>query len=370
MLQCAGIADPPSEHPTMPFGWIGQTASVAASRGLCVEQTLLEAGIAAKQERIASGTRLSPAEWLLMCVLLINSVDDEMHGTTRNRMRRGTASLGVKLLGSGANLGAAIGNLFHFYELAGGFCRGELIRDDRAATIQIRADGERSSVTTVVEELMAAHLHMIFSYYLGFYLPLDRFVTPSSGHPDLAGRHPYLGAAVVSGEVTELVFPAAYLALGARTPLHDKGSVDAAVFWLSCFEPAGGHEPWLSDAEVLCGRVYRALLADDLSFDDCCDLLKIDARSLRAELFAEGATYRGLRKAALIERVRPYLEQRVNADDIAYGLGYSDARSLRRALKSATGLNLSDMRQPGVRSGRIGADILVQNLRREMAKMG
>ena len=369
MLHSLDTAEWAPKAPSMPFGWMGQTMSVGASRGLKVEEVLLSSGIAAEHDRIVGETPLSPAEYILMCVLLINAVDDEMHGATRSRMRRGTSSLGIKLLGSGTHLGAAIVSLFRFFDLAGESCRAKLVQTERSAIVEIRADSDRSNVTTVVEEMMATYLHMLFSHYLGFYLPLEQFTTITETHPDLGRRHPYLGARVALGEVTQMVFPASYLALPPKTPRGEKEPLDAVLFWLSCFEPGTGGEPWTSRADGISRQVFVALLDDDLPFDACCALFGVSARSLRTGLFAEGTTYRRLRKIALVERVQPYLTRQSNTDDIAYGLGYSDARSLRRAVKSATGLTLGDIKQQGFRAMPVSTDAVMRNLRREMAQL-
>jgi len=357
------------ERPEMPFGWIGATASAVAARGVDIEAQLMSLGIGAGGRQLDAGTMLSPTEYMLMCVSVINTVDDEMHGTTRARMRRGTAALGLKLFGTGRTLGTAIGSLFRFYEIAGGFCAVGLSRDDNTATIEIHADGERSDLTAVVEEMMATHLHLIFSYYLGFFLPLAGFTTTSVRHPNLGRRHAYLGAHTSAGDVTRMIFPASYLELPARRQLDDKEPLDAVLYWLSCFEPRDAPGA-LSETIGETGRiVFSSLLSEDLSFDQCCAEMGVGARALRDTLFSEGATYRQLRKFALIERVRPFLEAQASTDDMAFGLGYSDARSLRRALKSATGYSLGEMRRPGPETGILRGPGLVQNLRTEMSQM-
>lgn len=368
MQQCrSGAGQSPTA--SLPFGWIGQTALATAARGVDIEAQLLQLGVAAGEGALQATTPIDPAEYLLMCVRVINVVDDEMHGATRVRMRRGTAGLGVKLLGAGSSLGAGVASLFRYYGIAGGFCRAELARDERTAVVRIWADSELSDLTSVVEEMMATHLHMLFSWYVGFYLPLGRFVTTSPNHPSLGARHPYLGAPVALGAVTEFAFPASYLDLPARAPHGDKEAIDTALHWLGCLGSEAGGEAGARRKGEASQFVYAALLSQDLTFEDCCAAVGVAPRALRAALFAEGSSYRQLRRSALVERVRPYLEARTSADDIALDLGYSDARSLRRALKGATGLNLSEMRGPWVCPGSPRGGELIRNLRSEMALM-
>jgi AraC-like DNA-binding protein len=173
----------------------------------------------------------------------------------------------------------------------------------------------------------------------------------------------------VVGDVTQVDFPASYLGLSPKRRIYDKDPVDAAMHWLSCFEPLDAQDGSLGDIGELSRGIFRSLISEDLSFEQCCAAMGIGPRHLRESLAAEGVTYRRLRKFALIERVRPYLEAEANADDMALELGYSDARSLRRALKNATGLSLSEMRLPGGRVDSLRRDGLVGNLRRELAQM-
>jgi hypothetical protein len=51
-----------------------------------------------------------------------------------------------------------------------------------------------------------------------------------------------------------------------------------------------------------------------------------------------------LRHSAFLERLRPHLLSGACLDDIAFALGFSDARSLRRGVRSASGLSVSELR--------------------------
>jgi AraC-like DNA-binding protein len=365
--QLIGIAT--SVQPVMPFTWMGQTAVVAARRGIDVESLLINAGIAAGREGIGPDTFLDPAEYNLMCGLLITSIDDEMHGATRSRMRLGTASMGVKLMFTARSLGAAIVTLFRFYDMAGGFCTVRLDQVEGAAIISIHADGEPSSLTHLVEEMMATHLHMLFSYYLGFLLPLDGLRTPARDHPSLGALHPFLRCAIWSGPATELVFSSAYLALPSSPRVSEDALVEANIFWTAQLAKHQGGEAFDETDARVSARVYRALLREDLSFAECCSDLAMGEAEVRHRLFAEGASFRNLRRTALLERVRPHLRASRSTDDIAFSLGYSDARSLRRAIKLAAGVSVSDLRASPTRRPPSADDPVTRNLRRVIAAM-
>ena len=259
-----------------------------------------------------------------------------------------------------------VGGYYTFYAIAGGFCHLEFERDEHSAIVSIRADAEACDLTAVVEEMMATHLHMLFSAYLGFFLPLHHLTTTSPRHPNLAARHAYLGAPLVLGRTTRIAFPAAFLDRPPKAPLGDV--LGAALHWLACFEPAPGGELGVTLGGQTSALVYRRLLAQDDALEACCAELGLKPRTLRAALSAEGSSYRQLRRCALVERVRPYLDARATAEDIAFGLGYSDGRSLRRALKLATGQTLSDMRGQASSAASIRPQLL-HNLRVEIGMM-
>jgi hypothetical protein len=66
---------------------------------------------------------------------------------------------------------------------------------------------------------------------------------------------------------------------------------------------------------------------------------------LRRARSAEGNGYRSLRHSALLERLRPHLVSGACLDDVAPALGFSDARSLRRSVRSASGLSVTELRK-------------------------
>jgi hypothetical protein len=353
----------------MQFGWIGQTAQVATGRGVRVERLLLDAGIAASEGRVVPETWLDPGEYMLMCALLINAVDDEMHATTRSRMRRGTASMGVKLVSSAKTFGEAITRLLRFYDMAGGFCAVSLRRAPAVVVIEIRADDGAPEMTAMAEELMATHLHALFSHYLGFLLPLQGFVTRARQHPNLGATHPYLRCGVQFGATTSLTFSQAYLSLGLRDDIFGASLFEAMHFWVRQFDGAESFKAKLEATSPLSAQVYAMLVEDDLAFATCCARLAMSERDTRQALFAEGRSYRDLRRSALMARVRPHLDAHANADDMAFALGYSDARSLRRALKLAGGLSLSDARSGAASWASHASGPVIHAMRRHMEHM-
>lgn len=338
-------------HPqtaAMPFGWIGRTARLAAEAGADVLPGLAQAGVGADDGPLQDATALGPAEYLLMCALVINAVDDEMHGAARTRMTRGTANLVVKAMAANRTLQGAIETAIRFFDIAGAYCRVELSVSGGEAHLLIRCNSGDLRTQQVVEEMFGTYLHIQLSHMLGFLLPMTRFGTTCPDHPLRGRRHPYFLAPVTSSNATALVFPAKHLAFPCRARPDANPLLEGELAWIARHTALRDGRFRDHDADTATADVFRRLLVRDLGFDACCRELAMGAAELRQRLAEEGASFRQLRRAALIERAAPALRAGGGLDDVADALGYSDGRSFRRALKAATGLGVADLRRADV----------------------
>ncbi|WP_174278281.1 AraC family transcriptional regulator [Sphingomonas bacterium] len=288
---------------------------------------------------------LDPAECMLLCMLLVNAVDDELHGLTASRMVCGTASMGARAIASARTLEDAIRTLCRFYHMIGGTCSFSLQCASGEATLTIRAERGKGDQRAFIEELLAHTAHIQLSYFFGALLPLTRFVTSTSRHPHVGRRHPYFLCPTVTGLTTTLAFPVELLTAQSRGLTVDYPLWEACRFWLAR-HPATRVPVNDDDAErPVSGALVTVLRRADLSIADCSVRLGTNLVDLRRDLASEGTSFRQVRQTALIERARPHLLAGCSVDDLAAALGYSDARSFRRALKLATGLSISDMRR-------------------------
>ena len=351
----------------MPLSWIGQTARLAARDGVRVGVAMAAVGVTIDEapEDAAIGT----AESMLLCMLLVNAVDDELHGVARRRMSRGTAAMGARAMASAADLETAVGTLARFYDMIGGLCRFDLHCERGEAKVRIVAERGDRDHRALVEELLAHMLHIQFSFYLGELLPLSRLTTSTPRHPALGRRHPHLLCPVVTGNTTELVFPAALLTTRQRGTAVDKPLWDADRFWLAR-HPATRRPLACDDAERPVSAALLALLTrQDAAVATCATALGLSLADLRHGLSSEGGCFRQIRRDALVERSRPTLAAGGSADDLACALGYSDARSFRRALKLATGLGIAELRReaelPVAANGQVIALLREETLRLE-----
>jgi hypothetical protein len=337
-----GRTRPTSCPQTLPFVWAGKTAAVAAARGVPIVDWLLEENVGGSEGVITGQTALSVAEYALMCAGIINLVDDETHAVARTRMPRGTHSTGLRIMASARTLRTAIEALGRFYTQIGQGEKISLVTAGSTAQVQVATDISESTLCATVQEMIAVSLHCQFSFILDHLLPLSAFVTPGD-HPHINRVHPYLGCTVVRGKVTSLVFPTSCLDLEPVAKLGDTPVTDAVLHWLKRLDARTTGFVRHSKKPVT-AAVYERLQERDISYAECAVDLRLPGDELRRALSAEGSGYRSLRHGALLERLRPHLIAGSSLDDVASVLGFSDARSLRRSVRSASGLSVTELR--------------------------
>lgn len=332
----------------MPYRWMGRTLKGAARRGLKSEDLVRSAGIAAFHDGPLDDALLDPAEYMLMCGLLIVAVDDEMHDTARSRMRIGTASLGISVAASAQTLEGAIDTLVRFFDVTGTYCLLGKTRIGDDLLLTIKLDVERSELVSLVEEMMATYLHAVLTYFLGFPAPVKAFHTTAKDHPHMRGAHPYLRGQVIASGTTGLRIAPQHLPLPRGRKILEGNFADCICSWATSFCPTAERHLNMHEAPTS-AALFQLLMQGDADFDACCRMLNMHGRDLRMALLREGSNCRHIRRSALLERVRPFLSADAAMDDIAVSLGYSDARSLRRAVKLAGGGAIGEIRkQPQV----------------------
>jgi hypothetical protein len=327
----------------LPFGWAGKTAAVAAERGAPILDLLAQARVGSPDGDINDRTALSVGQYTLMCMGIINLMNDDIHAVARKKMPRGTVESGLRIMASARNLRTAIGSLGKFYAMIGQGQQLTLVTSGATTQLQIAADIADPRLAATVHEMIAVSLHCQFTYILERLMPLSMFVTHGD-HPNNNQMHPYLGCPVRSGARTALVFPTACLDLEPVAKLGDAPVTDAVLYWLKQIDnhTISGFDR--NSLKPISATVYDRLLDCDLSYAECGIELQLPGDELRRALSAEGNGYRALRHRALLERLRPHLLSGASLDDIAFALGFSDARSLRRSIHSASGLSVTELR--------------------------
>jgi hypothetical protein len=350
------------------FGWAGKTAALAAARGAPILDWLSGANVGGPEGVIHDDTPLSVAQYTLMCTAIINLVDDEIHAVSRTKVRPGTSSIGLRIMASARTLRTAIDALGKYYTMVGQREKITLVTSGSTTQLQVSEDVSDPYLSATVQEMIAISLHCQFSYILDRLLPLCAFVTHGD-HPNGGQVHPYLGCTVVRGKQTALVFPTACLDLEPVARLGDTPVTDAVLFWLKQLDARtlAGFDPL--DLKPVSAAVYDRLRDRDLSYAECSLDLRLPGDELRRALSAEGNGYRTLRHRALLERLRPHMISGASLDDVAPALGFSDARSLRRSVRSASGLSVAELRKTiGVVSTR-DDPMIMGRLKRQLDAM-
>ena len=329
----------------MPFGWSGATARLAGRDGFDAAPLLRNAGLLAPATELTVTSSLGPAGFLLTALAIINAFDDELHGIAPKPMARGTASTAAHAMATSRNLLGAVEFLSRFLDRIAASCRIELRRSSGLARIDIRANGPAGTLRCILEEYFAHFVHQQLSYCIGYRLPLMQFTTMSSRHPDLGGRHPYLLCPVVRDRSTSFSFAVQNLDRGRRIMSGNAPLSDALILWLVQHPGSGTAAPGMLDPSSFTSRIYAELRRRDVDVGECARSAALTPIEMARALALEATTYRALRRAALIERSRPYLRAGVRLDELGELLGYADGRSCRRAIKLACGMTISELRQ-------------------------
>ena len=260
-------------------------------------------------------------------------------------MSRGTANLVVKAIAAAPDLQSAIETFVRFFSISGAFCRVQLDIMNGEATVMVQSGILDADIAPVVEEMFTSFMHIQLSHYLGFMLPVSHVGTTSPAHPCIGRRHPYMLGYVSNSNMTSMTFPAAYLGFCSRIRVGSNPLLDGVLAWISRHAAARSGDVAGTEGDSLSGEFYRQLLCRDSVFDECCRVLNLSPGEARRGLWREGTSFRDLRRAALLKRSRPYLKSEASVEELAEGLGYSDGRSIRRALKVATGKSITELRE-------------------------
>ncbi|MDH2384310.1 helix-turn-helix domain-containing protein [Bradyrhizobium sp. CER78] len=319
-------------HQRMPFDWITRHVSGVVRQGLPFEQMM-----AASLIDLRYGDNrdvVGPAQYLLLCLNTALGISDAAHGLTRARIDPVYTALGLRVALGCATLEDAILSVGRLYKTASSAVQIELKTTSDLAILNVRADSARDADAVLLEDIYLSWVFMHCMYFLGTAMPVVDVTTRDAFHFNLGQRHFAFGAPVRHGAVTGMRFARALL--GRR----GTGRAGANPHW-ECFRL------WLDFVEP-----------EDLSLNGCGglrdggrprlkDLAKdagVSTSTLRRRL-GIGGGFRHARERTLAQSaVRRLRDSDDSVEAIAAELGYSDARSLRRFLKNATGSTPSQIR--------------------------
>lgn len=262
-----------------------------------------------------------------MGLLLLNTaqfVEDEASGLGARRVPSGMATLAAHVMLGCATYEYALRAVSRLYEAT--TVRYGLIEDGEEALIVVQGEDPDCPMAPALEELFAVFLFGTSSLFLGRPLPAIAFQTRDREHPNLNARHWAAWAPVRLAETAGIRIPRAVLAARRVGQGSDQIHWDMIQGWLAAAE---------GQAATLEARFMRL---GDLKVDALAAEAGVSPSSLRKDLNRTHGGFRRVRRKLVADAGLTLLHNSSRSvEAIAAELGYADARSFRRFLKSATG---------------------------------
>lgn len=332
---------------TLPLSWALRHCEGAAQEGLDREFVFARSHIPPVDG--GSGTQIDSNNFALLCINLICMLDDELHGSARHKMRAGLVAMGVRAMLGADHLGDGIRRLLRFFQLVSPVYSGKLSVANGRCLVTLRIDTQNRTELPGEEVLIAA-IHMYASWFAQRVVPLRYVYTRCAEHPALTSpTRGFLRCQTVLSDVTGIEFPAECLHWERRADNHETPVSDAVAFafdhiWNQTLFarhafPAHENRPYSQQVLDLLDRDPFA------SSDAITHQLHLPRTTLWRCLRGEGATFSSLRQVWVIRKTFETLRGKpINNDDLSFELGFADARSMRAALKYATGMTPSQIR--------------------------
>ncbi len=325
----AGVADGVAFR-QIPLAWAERQAAPAVAAGLSIEDLYSRALIAPKfgDER----DQISPLQLLVFYAALVLETDDGTHSMMRHRHAPSIGPLGFRILLGSPNLNDGILALAKFYDLASRSIRLQLSTEGDQAFLAIQAEDDLGG-GLFEEDIQLVYLYFGLTRFLGRNFPASWVGTRDIDHLSLGSTHHLIGRPVRLHRSAGLAFPRALLA--ARPP--SSGLDDFT------WRPIG-------DALSLMAKEHRSapdgVNHHDLRLARAAADQGMAPSTYRRMMAQTGSGFRQLRERALLDVTLDHLRTRTcSVDAIAADLGYSEARSLRRFVKRATGRTPAELRR-------------------------
>ncbi len=278
---------------------------------------------------------VSLVQQLLLCMNTSLMLGDATHGMARAGVDISYPAIGLRMALGCSTLEGAVHALGRLYALASNAVHIQLSTEQDVATVSVRMEATDAHDVAYLEENFLSWTFLQMLHFLGGRLLISEVTVRDPLHFSLGCRHWAIGGRVSAGEVTAFHF--------ARSLLSEPPSVRAGenVMW-EC------HQTWLG---FLGGRSWPASstryvgAAGFVRFSDMVRASGVSSNTLRRHLQTAHGGFRDTRRQSLVAAASDRLcASDESVETIAVELGYSDARSFRRFLKSATGLTPQQIR--------------------------
>lgn len=283
----------------------------------------------------AGGATLPSMLFLNLCLEHMRRTDDEAYGVAGTRVARGTFGLMIAAAAQGDTFGDALQRFAMAAPLLRPDTQVQLTRSRRGLTLSFDYAGERDARRDLVIEIFALTAHCGFRWLTG--RPL-RAVSVSSGPvaPPLGPSvlWPVLASTMIRrGSGVTLTYAVADAAAPVLPVKYQQwGAHELGEFTQMLEEAARELAAPSAEATPDIVRQVQAVIGPDAWGEKAAArALGMSTATLRRRLAEAGATFRGLSGDARRRAASSLLATEHPLEEVAGRLGFSDARSLRRA---------------------------------------
>jgi len=318
----------------VPLDWVKKHSAGAMRQGVDFDSLMASSLI--QIEYGDNRDLVSPAQWLLLCLNTSIRLDDATHGLARSGFASGFTLVGLRSVKGCVTLEAAIRTVQHLYSLTSRSIRIELSTTNDHAILSVEADCETDQEKAVLEDTYLSWIYMHCMYFLGRPFPVLSVTTSDISHFNIGRLHYAIGAPTRHGRYASMRFAKSLLAQ------RGTGNLDENPHW-ECFRL------WLDSAKGLASE--RSATGPEVhAVPPRIGELAMQSGVSRATVYrrllaTEGGARLQRQRALTDSAVRLLRETNDCVESISAELGYADARSLRRFLKTTTGKTPKEIRE-------------------------
>ncbi len=263
---------------------------------------------------------------------------DEALRLLPSKIQPGTVALYARALMLGEDLRSALAWAGRFAATISPSVGSQLSEEGDSAVVTLSLGGPDRQRSALVEDFMLVVYYCLYCHFVGRRIPLRGVTSPMDPHPLAGAMHPMVRCPVTSGSDTCLVFPAACLDWPRRMPMVLDTLPDA-------FNWYGARLPFRRPYQYVDAPPDPELLALEERLYLSCPDDHASASEVRGELARSGVRRRPRNQLIAAMAVELLVSTTIPVVEIATMLGYADASSFRRFMRSEVGQAPTDIRQ-------------------------
>ena len=281
----------------------------------------------------ASQSQITFAQLGLLYANIMAQTEDHFVGLARRPSSSAQLALMLRIMIACSSVGRALDALVHFHASEHMIQLGVSVDQSECRLCVYCDDDYVGAFAPIIEDSYIQSLFAGLSYFLGRPFPATFVSTRNAGHPMLGVRTYGIDAPLHLAKVAALYFPPIVMTYSRQTEPTDDIFWDVVENWLG-----------ILNGSTTRGNGQSASLRE-LNTTALCDDLGISTATFRRRNTIAGHTFRRFREETLVEASLELLSQGTRSvASIAAELGYSDVRSYRRFIKSATGMTPDQLR--------------------------